>query len=167
MLKLPQELQELAFPPEEEEAAVAGKKAKGSPKAKAAAAEKKGAGKKGAGKKASKNKKGNKNKKEKKEKKGKKAIKKESTTPPKKKTRAPAEPTEPVEVVSNPITSVLLPPQRALVRARDKTFEAYCEQFRQSAQEVHQRFAAVVEGEKVWASNWAQMVELLKNSSDF
>jgi len=174
LLKLPQELQALAFPPEDEAAADA-KSAKSS-KAKAAAADKKGGGKKAnkKDKKDKKDKKANKKankkdrnvttsapKKGKKNKKSNKKGKKKDASSPKN-----ADP-EPTEVVSNPITSVLLPPQRALIRARDKTFQAYCEQFRQSAHEVHERFAAVVEREKVWAENWSKMVELLKQSSDF
>ena len=152
LLKLPQELQDIAFPPDDEGGAA--------PKAAKKATTPKAAGKKD--KKAAK-------KPAKKPAKGKKAKKTKKDSTPPKKARSPKhkDVAEPAEIVSNPITSVLLPPQRALVRARDKTFQAYCDQFRQSAHDVHQRFAAVVEGEKVWATNWAQMVDLLKQSSDF
>ena len=58
--------------------------------------------------------------------------------------------------------SLLLPPQRALMRGRNRVFEVFCEQFNTMLTTSRGQYRKVVADEQAWRENWAKMVSILK-----
>ena len=68
------------------------------------------------------------------------------------------------DTTSPEVAMLLLPPQRAAMRARDRCFGEFVVQFADILNSCRQQYADLVDEEHAWVENWGNMVKILKNS---
>merc|ERR1711990_1279776 len=64
------------------------------------------------------------------------------------------------------LRSLLMPPQRSLIRGRDKHFDKFVQLFGETLEEKRANYRKLKKEEEAWRVNWAKMIEILKTSGD-